>query len=124
MQALAPFAIGVTVFLCHLVALPVDGCSVNPARSFGTSAVAGNWDDQWIFWVGPIGGGIIAAVVYETLLRDQSQSKVSLRIYGRVAVQSISKTDFVLVYIEMKCVSTGPLLFLECSWMVGSSDQP
>ena len=40
--------------------------------------MAGNWNDQWIFWVGPIGGAIVAAVVYETLLRDQSKSKVRL----------------------------------------------
>jgi aquaporin PIP len=35
---LAPLSIGITVFLAHLVAIPVDGCSINPARSFGVWA--------------------------------------------------------------------------------------
>lgn len=48
-QVLAPFAIGMDVFLCHLVAIPLDGCSINPARSFGASLVAGQWTDQWVF---------------------------------------------------------------------------
>lgn len=69
LPALAPFAIGTYVFLAHLVALPIDGCSINPARSFGPSAVAHNWHNQWIFWVGPFGGAIIAALGYDLLLR-------------------------------------------------------
>jgi hypothetical protein len=37
--ALAPLAIGIVVFLAHIVAVPIDGCSVNPARSFGAAVV-------------------------------------------------------------------------------------
>lgn len=66
---LAPFAIGFTVFIAHLVAIPIDGCSINPARSFGAAVVAGKWDDQWLFWVGPFTGSVIAAVLYEAGFR-------------------------------------------------------
>lgn len=69
LPVLAPFAIGFTVFICHLVAIPLDGCSINPARSFGPAVVAGTWTDQWVFWVGPMSGGIFAAILYETSFR-------------------------------------------------------
>jgi glycerol uptake facilitator-like aquaporin len=39
--------------------------SLNPARSFGTSVVSHDFTNHWVFWVGPIGGAILAALVYE-----------------------------------------------------------
>jgi len=65
LSVLAPFAIGVMVFLCHIVAVPIDGCSVNPARSFGTAVVAQVWQDHWIFWLGPFIGAAGAGLAYE-----------------------------------------------------------
>ena len=50
-QILAPFAIGMSVFIIHLILIPVDGCSINPARSFGPAMVARVFHDYWIFWV-------------------------------------------------------------------------
>lgn len=41
----APFAIGMVVFCAHAVLLPVDGCSINPTRSFGPAVVAGGFTD-------------------------------------------------------------------------------
>lgn len=62
---LAPLAIGFTVLVDHLVGVPVTGAGMNPARSFGPALVAGAWDSHWIYWVGPLIGGGLAAVVYE-----------------------------------------------------------
>ena len=62
---LAPVAIGLTVLVDHLFGVPVTGASMNPARSFGPAFVAGVWDNHWIFWVGPLVGGGLAALVYE-----------------------------------------------------------
>ena len=62
---LAPAAIGLTVLVDHLVGVPITGASMNPARSFGPALVAGAWDNHWIYWVGPLVGGALAAVVYE-----------------------------------------------------------
>eukprot|EP00878_Enallax_costatus_P008329 GHUV01008707.1.p1 GENE.GHUV01008707.1~~GHUV01008707.1.p1 ORF type:complete len:230 (+),score=37.24 GHUV01008707.1:169-858(+) len=67
LPVLAPFAIGITLFLCHMIAVPIDGCSVNPARSFGTAVVANTWHNHWIFWVGPLIGGGVAGLLYEHL---------------------------------------------------------
>lgn len=61
-KGFAPIAIGFTVLLGHAVLLPVDGCSINPSRSFGPAAISGTWDNFWIFVAGPIIGGIIAGV--------------------------------------------------------------
>jgi aquaporin TIP len=64
---LAPAAIGLTVLVDHLFGVPVTGASMNPARSFGPAFAAGAWDNHWIFWVGPLVGGGLAALVYEFL---------------------------------------------------------
>ena len=62
---LAPFAIGITVMVDHFVGVPLTGASMNPARSFGPALAAGQWADHWVYWVGPIFGGVIAAALYE-----------------------------------------------------------
>jgi MIP family channel proteins len=62
---LAALAIGFTVAANALWAGPISGASMNPARSFGPALVAGVWQEQWIYWVGPIAGAIAGALVYQ-----------------------------------------------------------
>ena len=76
-RILAPIAIGFAVYLAHSVLIPIDGCSINPARSFGpaiwTSMMRRDgvngpdlyaiWRDHWIFWIAPlVGAGVVAGV--------------------------------------------------------------
>lgn len=56
-------SIGGMIFLIHLIGVPLTGASVNPARTFGPALVSGFWEYHWIYWVGPIIGGIIAGVI-------------------------------------------------------------
>jgi len=63
--ALGLAAIGLTCVLTMLFAGPLTGGSMNPARSFGPAFVMGAWKDQWIFWIGPLAGGALAACVHE-----------------------------------------------------------
>jgi len=60
---IAGLSIGGMIFLIHLIGVPLTGASVNPARTFGPALVSGFWEFHWIYWVGPIIGGIIAGVI-------------------------------------------------------------
>jgi len=60
----APLAIGLAVFIDHFVGVPLTGASMNPARSFGPALVANFWDDQWVYWVGPLIGASVASLLY------------------------------------------------------------
>lgn len=64
---MAGLAIGVTLMLIHLVAIPVTGTSVNPARSLGPALFAGGMALQqlWLFILAPIVGAVLAAVVWK-----------------------------------------------------------
>lgn len=63
----APLAIGLGLTLIHLVSIPVTNTSVNPARSTGVAVFAGGTAlaQLWMFWVAPIIGGCLGAVVYK-----------------------------------------------------------
>ena len=67
--ALTPLAISFSVLVAHLILIPIDGCSINPARTFGAAVASGNFSDHWIFWAGPLIGGSAAALIYENLFR-------------------------------------------------------
>jgi glycerol uptake facilitator-like aquaporin len=66
----APIAIGFAVFIDHFVGVPLTGASMNPARSFGPALISGEWEDQWVYWIGPlIGAGVAGALYYAAYLR-------------------------------------------------------
>ncbi|MGZ3499276.1 MAG: aquaporin Z [Vulcanimicrobiaceae bacterium] len=65
----AGIAIGLALTLIHLISIPVDNTSVNPARSTGPALFAGGAEvaQLWLFWVAPLLGGAIAGAVYPAL---------------------------------------------------------
>ncbi|HZH55211.1 MAG TPA: MIP family channel protein [Sphingobacteriaceae bacterium] len=66
---MAGLAIGVTLILIHLVAIPITGTSVNPARSFGPALLAGGTalNQLWLFIVAPLLGAVIAGGLWKVL---------------------------------------------------------
>jgi Major intrinsic protein len=42
----------------------LTGAALNPARWFGPALVSSSWDDAWVYIVGPVVGGVLAAVAY------------------------------------------------------------
>ena len=68
----APIAIGLALTLIHLISIPVTNTSVNPARSTGVALFAGAGAIQqlWLFWLAPIAGAVIGAVIHKSLLTD------------------------------------------------------
>ena len=83
--ALAPLAIGLTLTLIHLISIPIDNTSVNPARSIA-SAIYGGVDalaQLWVFLVFPIVGGVLAGLLHRALFEpkgslpaDQAEARV------------------------------------------------
>ena len=68
----APIAIGLALTLIHLISIPVTNTSVNPARSTGVALFAGGWavEQLWVFWVAPIAGALLGAVLYRLIGDD------------------------------------------------------
>ena len=60
----AGLAIGFTLTFAILMGGPLTGASLNPARTLGPAIATGNYSDIWLYFVGPILGGILAALLY------------------------------------------------------------
>jgi MIP family channel proteins len=71
----APLYIGLAVLVVHVFLIPLTGCGINPARTFGPAlflpaaadGIPGRWDDAWIYYVGPLLGAALAAMSYYLL---------------------------------------------------------
>lgn len=77
----APAAIGLTLTLIHLISIPISNTSVNPMRSTAVAFFNGNGapGQLWLFWVAPIVGGIIAAIVYQAIFsKAQAEEEVAV----------------------------------------------
>lgn len=70
----APLPIGLALTLIHLVSIPVTNTSVNPARSTGVALVAqtGAMGQLWLFWLAPLVGAAIGALIWKNLLSDDA----------------------------------------------------
>ena len=73
-QGLAPIAIGLCLTLIHLISIPVTNTSVNPARSTGVALFVGDWavSQLWLFWLAPIAGAVLGALVYRLIGSEEN----------------------------------------------------
>ena len=67
-KIVAGLPIGFVIFFDILMGGPTTGGAMNPARWFGPALVSGNWSNGWLYIIGPIVGGIIAAVIYDGVI--------------------------------------------------------
>jgi aquaporin Z len=69
----APIPIGLALTLIHLISIPVTNTSVNPARSTGVALYVGDWalGQLWLFWVAPIIGAVLGALIYRWIGEEQ-----------------------------------------------------
>ncbi len=63
--------VGLTVTLDIFMGGPISGAAMNPARHLGPALLGGGLQNMWIYWVGPVVGGIIAAQVYHQILEKK-----------------------------------------------------
>lgn len=68
---LGGFGIGLVLTMDILAAGPLTGAAMNPARTFGPAVVNGIWDDHLVYWIGPIIGAVVAALLYHYVFMDR-----------------------------------------------------
>ncbi|XP_056326136.1 aquaporin-8a.2 [Danio aesculapii] len=68
---MVPFMVGCTVIVNILAGGDVSGTCLNPVRAFGPALMANHWAYHWVYWVGPLGGGLVAAALMRLLLGDE-----------------------------------------------------
>uniref|UniRef100_A0A8C6S604 Aquaporin 8b n=1 Tax=Neogobius melanostomus TaxID=47308 RepID=A0A8C6S604_9GOBI len=68
---LAPFLVGCTVIINVLAGGDISGTCLNPARAFGPAVIANYWTYHWVYWAGPIGGGVVGAILLRLILGDE-----------------------------------------------------
>lgn len=68
---LAPFLVGCTVIINILAGGDISGTCLNPARAFGPAVMVNYWTYHWVYWVGPLGGGLVGAALVRLILGDE-----------------------------------------------------
>ena len=72
-RSLSSFAVGLVYTIGILVAAPFTGAALNPARAFGSALASTHWSNQGVYWVGPLAGGFLAGLIYDSMYaRKQS----------------------------------------------------
>ncbi|KDP43963.1 hypothetical protein JCGZ_05430 [Jatropha curcas] len=73
---IAPIAIGFIVGANVLAGGAFEGASMNPAVSFGPALVSWDWTHHWVYWAGPLIGGGLAGLIYETIFISRTHEPV------------------------------------------------
>jgi MIP family channel proteins len=71
-RRVAGFAIGSTITLDILFGGTLTGAAMNPARAFGPALAAHYWHDHYVYWIGPLIGGAVGALVYRLFIERKS----------------------------------------------------
>jgi aquaporin Z len=72
-RALGPFAVGAAALFGGLAAGPLTGAAMNPARAFGSAVGAGAWSHHYVYWIGPLAGATLAALIAPYLVTEENR---------------------------------------------------
>jgi len=89
---LTPFAVGMAILILHTVGIPLTGASMNPARSFGPAVVVGCWANHWIYWIGPIIGSSVAALIAQVIFLSSPTQLSNMFKRNRENIDQTRKT--------------------------------
>lgn len=73
-KSVFPLAIGLTVALDIMATGPLTGAAMNPARHFGPALASGAWGAWYVYWIGPLIGGALGALVQHYVFMDRAPS--------------------------------------------------
>ena len=76
-QRVGGFAIGLALLVCALGGGALTGAALNPARAFGPALVSWDWHGQAVYWIGPVLGASVAAVLWKFLLLPRSATDIN-----------------------------------------------
>ncbi|XP_017886127.1 aquaporin AQPAn.G isoform X2 [Ceratina calcarata] len=94
-KGIAPLIIGLSVSIGHIVGVPRTGAGMNPARSFGSAVVMSSFNDHWVYWVGPILGGMAAGLIYAFVIGPAKETENSNRAYTAAATDEKEKFEYI-----------------------------
>lgn len=75
----AGLAIGLVVLFGVLIGGPISGGVMNPARAFGPALASGQFTHHYVWWIGPIVGSVLAALLYDTVLAEKEAKTVGAK---------------------------------------------
>ena len=115
---LGVFPIAMSVMVSHLFLIPIDGCSINPSRSFGPSLVAAMagipgryYYQQYMFWFGPMIGAALAALIYGMSCRFCLMVRMVISLpCGHPLIPPLSRSSLPLPPVLTPPHSTSPPL--------------
>lgn len=71
------FGIGLVLTMDIFAAGPLTGAAMNPARAFGPALLSGTWDDHLVYWIGPVIGAVLAALLYHYVFMNDSAKEAA-----------------------------------------------
>ncbi|XP_011498051.1 PREDICTED: aquaporin isoform X2 [Ceratosolen solmsi marchali] len=93
-KPLAPLIIGLAVTVGHIVGIPRTSTGMNPARALGSAVVQGEFLDHWLYWAGPILGGVAGALIYTHALGPAKEVELP-RSYTTVATDEKERFEYI-----------------------------
>ncbi|XP_043274712.1 aquaporin AQPAn.G-like isoform X2 [Venturia canescens] len=93
-KGVAPLIIGLAVTIGHLAGVPRTGAGMNPARSLGSSVVMGAFENHWLYWVGPILGGMAGALLYTHATGPAKEIELP-KSYNPVATEEKERFEYI-----------------------------